>query len=98
MMFDVDPTMSHSQQFPMISTDDEDDDEAKVEFSSCVRNNNPHLSYVLISCSPSSSLFTLNSPSVTSPFPSRMMSSLQFVIFLDLARSVDSSQSLMLDI
>lgn len=103
MMFDVDSTMYPSQpqenRFPMISNsdDEEDNDDETVEFSSCVRNN-PHLSYTLISCSPSSSLYLINSLSVTPPFQTPMTSPLKFVIFLDFNRSVDSSQSLMLDI
>lgn len=98
MVFDVDPKMSRSQQFPMISTNDDGDyAAAELESSKCVRSNNLQLSYVPISCSSSSSLSISHFPFVKSTFLSRM-SSLSFVIFLDLARSVTSSQSLMLDI
>lgn len=83
MMFDVEPTFPRSQQL-MISNDENDDDDRKVEFSS-VRLR------FLSSSNPSPTLYLKYSPSVASP--TILVNSLQFVIFLDFNRSVDASQS-----
>jgi hypothetical protein len=94
MMFDVDPTFPRSQRFLISNNDDyeeESDDDVKVEFSS-VRKS--HLQF-LIRCSLSSSPYLNNSLSVAAP-NYLAVNSLQFVIFLDFNRSVDSSQSQML--
>lgn len=83
-MFDVDPTLSRSQRL-LISDDDEDE---KVEFRR-FHHRSP------VSFSPSSSSpYLKNLLSVALPVASA--ASLQFVIFLDLNRSVDASQSLTL--
>ena len=82
-MFDVDPTLSRSQRL-LISDDDEDE---KVEFRRFHRRSP-------VSFSPSSSPYLKNLLSVALLIASA--ASLQFVIFLDLNRSVDASQSLTL--
>lgn len=96
MMFDVDSMiLSHSQQVSMISINAKhaNDD---LEFKGFVTTN-LQLSYILIRSSPRlSSIF--NSMSVTSSLKVSVMNSLKFVIFLDLNRSLYSSQNLKLDI
>jgi hypothetical protein len=82
VMFDVDPTVFRSQQF-LISNEKNSDDDVKVEFRS-VRKS---LLRFLISCSP-----CLND-SLSAALPITLANLLQFVIFLDFNRSVDSSQS-----
>lgn len=96
MMFDVDQFVSHSQRFSMISTSDDSDD-VEVERSSFVKKAS-HLTSTQTLSSPNSSCYFINSLSIAVTLQDPKKCPPKFVIFLDLNRSVYSSQSLSPDI